>query len=115
MANQDWGDRYQHTRVFVDEDTGVQFLGISDPISFIDDRENIMHVITAGDTLEALSDRYYDGFKDPQDLYWVIAQFQPRPIMDPTQQLPSGTVLVLPSPALLNNIVSSPPVFEDNI
>lgn len=59
--------------------------------------DNIQHVIGAGDSLWTLAGRYFAGIPRPSGLWWVIADFQPAPIFDPTLQLTKGSVLFIPS------------------
>jgi len=55
------------------------------------------HVVEAGDTLWTLAGRYYRGLPRPSGLWWVIADFQPQPIHDPTVELAVGSIVVVPS------------------
>jgi nucleoid-associated protein YgaU len=65
------------------------------------------HVVKQGDTLWSLATRYFVGFSRPAGLWWVIADFQPDPILDPTIALSPGTVLYIPSVrTVLENIFS---------
>lgn len=55
------------------------------------------HSVVEGDTLFALAARQYRGLPRPAGLWWVIADFQPEPIVDPTIRLRAGQVLFIPS------------------
>ena len=65
--------------------------------------DNRFHVVADGDTLHALAARYFPGVADamlvqsPAEFWWVIADFQPDPIVDPTVMPTSGSTLVIPS------------------
>lgn len=61
---------------------------------FTDNRE---HVVCQGETLFTLAARYFRGIPRPAGLWWVIADFQPDPIHDPTQSLELNRVLIIPS------------------
>lgn len=50
-----------------------------------------------GDTLWGLANRAYEGLPRPAGLWWVIADFQPEPIVDPTLKLVPGQRLYVPS------------------
>lgn len=57
------------------------------------------HVCRTGDTLWNLALRYYKSIGLPGDgarLWWVIADFQPEPINDPTIELQEGEVILIP-------------------
>jgi hypothetical protein len=62
--------------------------------AFSDNRE---HVVAEGDELWTLADKYFQGVPRPAGLWWVIADFQPDPIHDPTIKLEVGRVLAIPS------------------
>lgn len=60
-------------------------------------RDNRVHVVKEGDTLWHLAGRYFDGVPRACGLWWIIADFQPNPIHDPTLALQPGTTLIIPS------------------
>lgn len=64
--------------------------------AFADTRE---HLVRDGDTLYTLAGAYYRkaNIPRPSGLWWVIADFQPSPIHDPTLQLDLGRILYIPS------------------
>jgi hypothetical protein len=53
--------------------------------------------VQQGDTLYAIAGRTFKPLPRPAGLWWIIADFQPQPIHDPTIQLSPGTVLFVPS------------------
>lgn len=59
--------------------------------------DNRQHVVETGDTLFTLAARYFYPIEGAANLWWIIADFQPDPIHDPTIALEPGTVLVIPS------------------
>lgn len=59
--------------------------------------DNINHVVGAGDSWWTLAGKYYVGIPRPSGLWWVITDFQPKPVFDPTIQLAPGQVIVVPS------------------
>lgn len=65
--------------------------------------DNTPHIVREGDTLDSIAHRHFAGLGagsarfTPEQLYWVIADFQPQPILDATIQLRPGTTLILPS------------------
>lgn len=73
------------------------FLEERTPYSFAQLSDNRAHVVRAGDTLWSLAGRYFRGLPRPSGLWWVIADFQPQPIHDPTVELPVGSIVVIPS------------------
>jgi hypothetical protein len=61
---------------------------------FADTRQ---HIVREGDTLHNLAGRYFRSMARPAGLWWVIADFQPEPVVDPTIRLSPGTVVFVPS------------------
>ncbi len=59
--------------------------------------DNRLHPVVESDTLFTLAARYFAPIEGASNLWWVIADFQPDPIHDPTIALVAGTTLVVPS------------------
>jgi hypothetical protein len=61
-----------------------------------------VHEVREGDTLQSIAAAAWPGlgqlpFVSAASLWWVIADFQPVPIHDPTVQLVPGEKLIVPS------------------
>lgn len=59
--------------------------------------DNRIHQVKSGESLWRLAGRYFHPQPRAAGLWWVIADFQPVPIHDPTIQLVEGSLLVIPS------------------
>jgi hypothetical protein len=68
-----------------------------EPYRFQSLPDNRQHVVQEGDTLFTLAALYFAPLPRPAGLWWVIADFQPDPIHDPTLSLDLGRELVIPS------------------
>lgn len=78
------------------------------PYRFQDFTDNRFYIVKAGDTLHTLAARLFDGVVgNPAGLYWVICDFQPEPILDPTLKLTPGRMLVIPSIRVLTEEIFS--------
>lgn len=88
--------RHQFCTAQADDD-GSLFLSEREPFRFRELSDNRVHSVAEGDTLWTLAARYFRGLPRPAGLWWVIADFQPEPIFDPTVALAPMTVLVIPS------------------
>lgn len=88
--------RYQFSNRQQDEQ-GRLFLDDRKPYRYEAIADNRTHVVREGETLWTIASMHYRSLDRPAGLWWVIADFQPNPIHDPTIQLAPASVLVLPS------------------
>lgn len=88
--------RYSYTQGLKDAD-GNLFLTDPEPFVYRVETDNRYHTVVIGDTLHGLAERFFDGFPEPARLWWIIADYQPEAIFDPTIELQPGRVLVIPS------------------
>lgn len=68
-----------------------------EPYRFAEFPDTTEHVVREGDTLFTIAGHYYKSLPRGCGLWWVIADFQPDPIHDPTLELDVGRVLLIPS------------------
>jgi len=68
-----------------------------EPFVFKNLPDNIEHTVLEGENLFNLASRYFDGVERAAQLWWVIADFQPDPIIDPTITIKPGSILIIPS------------------
>jgi hypothetical protein len=72
---------------------GCTWLTAVNPYRYVDFPDNEPYTVKDGETLGGLA---FDHYGDA-NLYWVIMDFQPEPLHDPTIALEAGSVLILPS------------------
>jgi len=77
------------------------------PFGYRDLSDNVQYQVKEGDSLYSLAAKYFRGVTYPAQLWWVIADFQPEPIHDPTLKLPVGKTLVIPSMRALTELIFS--------
>lgn len=83
----------------VTDSTGALVLTRPEPFRFLRLSDNRQHVAARGDTIYTLAGQFFRVI-DPDracGLFWVITDFQPDPIHDPTVKLLEGRVIVIPS------------------
>lgn len=97
--------RYAKTNVLLIEATGVTLLAGRSIQPFRTEPDNLLHRVTGGETLHQIAETAY-GFPGAANLWWLIADYQDPPILDPTVQLEGGALLVIPPLRLLNLPVS---------
>jgi len=93
--------RYAVTTLETLEDGTVE-LGEREPYHFRQRDDNLIHVAGHGDTWDALAEIYYSSISDRAcGLWWVIAEYQPTPIVDPTIPIAPGRSVVIPAPIVV--------------
>jgi len=90
------GSRHTFTEGRVD-DADRAFLTDRAPFRFKALPDNRVHLVVQGDTLFGVAGRYFQPLERPAGYWWVLADFQPHPIHDPTIALVAGSVLIVPS------------------
>lgn len=88
------------------DDSGNLFLTEREPFRYDPDlRGTIRHVVSVGDSLQSIAFRYWSTLQlgdreipwGPEHLWWILAEFQPDPILDPTIDLVPGKTILVPS------------------
>ena len=98
--------RYTFTSAVLDDDDNL-LLTEPEPFRFRELADNRVHIAADGDTLFTLAHRFFDGLPRPAGLWWIIADFQPDPILDPTLKLARGRAMFLPSVRTITDEVFS--------
>lgn len=94
------GSRYASC-VAVRDEQGRLVLEERAPLAYKDLPDNRVHIVAQGDTLWHLAGLYFAPLPRACGFWWAIAEFQPEPIVDPTQALDLGRALYVPSLATL--------------
>ncbi len=90
--------RYQFTAALNDiTRPNVLFLSERERYAFRTFSDTRTHISREGDTLFTLAYKFFRGLPRPSGLWWIIADFQPDPIHDPTIVLQHGRTLFVPS------------------
>jgi hypothetical protein len=90
-----------------EDDAGRLYLDEREPFAYRDEPDNQLHVLVEGDTWWGLAWRYFQGFDRPEGLWWLLCEFQPEPVVDPTIRLVPGRLVVIPSLRLVRMEVFS--------
>jgi hypothetical protein len=96
--------RYTFSTAVVDVE-GRLFLQERIPFRFRALADTVQYKCTDGDTLQAIAGRYYQGLPRPAGLWWVLADFQPEPVFDPTVKLLAGQTIYVPSLRTVQELV----------
>jgi hypothetical protein len=98
------GSRYSFCQALRDEE-GRYFLTEREPYGFVPYADNRTHLVVQGDTLFSLAGRYFAPLPRACGFWWVIADFQPVPIVDPTLALEIGRPLYICSVRVLTDVI----------
>jgi len=98
------GSRYTFCQGVRDDD-GRLYLTEREPYRFRSHPDNRSHTAVEGDTLFDLAGRYFAPLPRACGYWWVIADFQPDPIIDPTLQLEPGRRMFIPSVRVLTDVI----------
>jgi len=100
--------RYTFAEVSADETTGRLTVRDRSRYRFENRSDLRRHVVEGGQSLFTIAERRFPGFSRGAGLWWVIADFQPSPIHDPTIAVTTGRLLFVPSEqAVLERLFSS--------
>jgi len=89
----------------VKDQEGLLHLTDREPYRFRAHTDNRVHTVVQGDTLFDLAGRYFASLPRACGFWWVIADFQPDPIVDPTLELETGRTMYIPSLRVLTDII----------
>lgn len=93
--------RYMLSEGFIADD-GAFMLEDAEPFGYIERDDTREHQVRDGDTLFSLAGSHFQSYARAEGLWWVIADFQPDPIIDPTVQLTVGATIYIPSERCLS-------------
>lgn len=96
--------RYRYCSQRTDEN-GIAYLSEREPLKYSDEPDNRYHSVKEGDTWWGLAHRYFPSIPRKSRHWWIIAEFQPEPVVDPTIKLTVGATLVVPSERYVRQVV----------
>jgi hypothetical protein len=89
--------RYRRGLTFIDLDNYIyQPLIEGDDYDPRDD--DINHIVVDGETLFSIAHLYYKNIPGGVHNWWIIAEYQPVPVIDPTRKLQPRSIVIVPSP-----------------
>jgi len=99
------GSRYSHS-LGIRDSSGRLYLSDRERFPFRDLPDTRVHTVAEADTLFHLAGHYYAPLPRACGYWWAIADFQPRPIHDPTLVLLPGTRLFIASVRALEEFLA---------
>jgi hypothetical protein len=75
---------------------GLTYLLDREPLRFQPRSDNKRVVARAGDTWWSLASEHLAALTNPEQLFWVICDYQPMPVLDSTVDPTPGTIVYIP-------------------
>lgn len=104
--------RYAGCERFLDVREGANntmFFGRRDRFVYRDHINNRYHIVSEGETYAVIAAQYFAHVYEAARMWWVVCDYQPIPIIDPTVKPAGGTVLIIPPNELLLDITDRNP------
>ena len=90
--------RYRFCDVLTDED-GKSYLSERSPFGYRASPDNLERVVVDNDTWWSIAGLWYrDLAPNPSMLFWIVCDYQPVPVVDPTLAIPAGVTVYGPHP-----------------
>lgn len=102
--------RYLQSEQVTDE-AGRLVLVDREPFEFRQLDDTILHEVAEGESWWSLAELYYSEISARAcGLWWVIADFQPQAVVDPTRKIANGRIVFVPSPVVVLTEIFDQPV-----
>ena len=98
------GSRYSFCLALTGAD-GRMLLTERTPYGYVNLPDTRTHSVVSSDTLFSLAAKYFAPLPRACGFFWVIADFQPDPILDPTLALDIGQLIYIPSTRVLTDVI----------
>jgi len=99
--------RYRYCTLFTGDDS-VSYIDEREPFGYRDEVDNRYHRSRRGDTWWGLAHLYFQGVPRACGLWWLICEYQPTRVIDPTCVIEENTLIVVPSMRVIRMMVFSP-------
>lgn len=84
---------------------GTVALGEREPYRYRELPDTRTHVVGRGDSLWTLAGMYFKNLPRASGYWWVIADFQPDPIIDGTLELDVGRTIYVPAERVVTDVI----------
>jgi nucleoid-associated protein YgaU len=103
--------RYKFSEVLQDSDENAYTEDREPPVYEAGRLDDILHTVKGGDTLISIAQTYYwDLTEYASELWWVLADMQPTPIINPFALLKPGLLIIVPAPERVTAEILAQPV-----
>lgn len=91
-----------------EDGNGAHWLGEPEPFAYSNETDNRVHVAREGDTWWGLAYVYFPSFPRAGGLWWILCDYQPEQVVDPTIAITPGRTLVIPSERVVRSKIFNP-------
>lgn len=85
----------------LEDAAGIKYLDEREPFAFREETDNRYYRTVDGDTWYGMAHTFFDGIPRACGLWWVLCDFQPERVIDPTLRIEPNTLIVVPSIRLI--------------
>ena len=93
--------RYRYCTVIGGQNGEIAELDEREPFRFRNETDNRYHRAQSGDTWWSIAAKFFSGVPRACGLWWLLCEYQPDPVVDPTLAIDDGTLIVIPSMRVL--------------
>lgn len=92
---------------------GKLYVSLPERVPYLGEDGAIPHICTGNENLLDISLAYFRGlYQDPVSKWWIIAQAQDDPVVDPLVPLKKGTILMIPSISFIEEVAEGDSLSE---
>jgi hypothetical protein len=97
--------RYRLSVVYQTEDDHLYF-SLNEREPYGAEEDDIIHITSEGETLFSIAHKYYGELPGGVHHWWLIGEYQPTPIKDPSLRLAANSLVIIPSVRKLLDVLS---------
>lgn len=88
-------------------DDGYLHWDLRRTLEYLGHEDDIAHEVQPDDTWHSLAYKFYGTEFGGANLWWVIADYQPEPVLDPTVLPTPGDIVMIPAPSIIQDFILS--------
>jgi len=107
--------RYALSELVYNETNGTIETSLRKHVYYMGETDDIVHSAKEGDTWHSLAAMYYIGIINPEQYWWIIADYQPNTTIDPTINIQPGDIIIIPSMQFVQSTLQAVDDASDNL
>jgi len=90
------------------DENGLHYLDSPEPFVYVDESDTRYHIVREGDIWPGLAYLYFPNYPRGCGLWWILCDFQPEQVVDPTIGLVPGSTVLIPSERVVSTMIFNP-------